>query len=249
MSGHSKWSQIKRKKQALDAKRGNLFTKLIRELAVVAKESGGDPDKNPRLRTAISIAKAASMPKENIDRAIKRGTGELPGVTYESVSYEGYGPGGVAIFVEALTDNKNRTTAAFRHIFLKYGGNLGSSGCVAWIFIEKGIMYVDKNETDEDTLLEVCIEGGADDVVLEGSAFRITAPPNKLEAVKKALEEKGIKYRDAELTKTPQSTVKVDGKKAEQTLRLMDSIEEQEDVQKVYANFDMPDEILEQAKV
>ncbi|MCK4352446.1 YebC/PmpR family DNA-binding transcriptional regulator [candidate division WOR-3 bacterium] len=245
MSGHSKWSQIKRKKGKEDAKRGNLFTKLIREIAVIAKDGGGDPDTNPRLRTAIESAKSASMPKENIERAIKRGTGELPGVSYEPVSYEGYGPGGVALFIEALTDNKNRTTSAMRHIFSQCGGNLGSSGCVAWMFVEKGTIYVAKNETTEETLLEVCIEEGGEDVVLEGDSFRITTSPDKFENVKKALEERKIKYRDAEFTKIPKSTVKLEGKNAVQTLKLMDSIEEQEDVQKVYANFDIPDEIFE----
>ena len=248
MSGHSKWAQIKHKKQKEDARRGILFTKLIKELSTAAKQGGGDPDSNPWLRRAIETAKAARMPKENIERAIKRGTGELPGVSYEPVTYEGYGPGGVAIFIEAITDNKNRTTSEIRHIFSKYGGSLGASGCVAWMFIEKGVIYVDKNEANEDTLLNICIEQGGEDVILESDTFRITTPVANFESVKKTLEKEGIKYTSAEITKLPQSTVRLEGTRASQTVKLMDSIEEQEDVQKVYANFDIPDEVLEKVE-
>ncbi len=244
MSGHSKWSSIKHKKQKEDAKRGVIFTKLIRELTVAARDGGGDPNTNPKLRTAMDTAKSDGMPKENIERAIKKGTGELPGVSYESLTYEGYSPGGAAIFVEALTDNKNRTTSEIRHIFSKFGGNLGQNGCVAWIFQEKGILYVDKKEIDEEKLIELCIEQGGEDVSSEDDSFYITTPPDKFEVIKKALANGKIKYKDAELTKEPKSTMQLDGKEAQQTLKLMDSLEEQEDVQKVYSNFDIPDEML-----
>ncbi|MCK4307034.1 YebC/PmpR family DNA-binding transcriptional regulator [candidate division WOR-3 bacterium] len=246
MSGHSKWSSIKHKKQKEDAKRGILFTKLIRELTVAARDGGGDPATNPRLRTAMDTAKSAAMPKENIERAIKKGTGELPGVSYESVTYEGYSPGGAAIFIEALTDNKNRTTSEIRHIFSKHGGNLGQNGCVAWIFQEKGVIYVDKKEIDEEKLIELCIEQGGEDVSPEDDSFCITTPPDKFEGIKKALADEKINYKDAECTKLPQSTIRIDGKEAQQTLKLMNLLEEQEDAQKVYSNFDIPDEILAQ---
>jgi len=246
MSGHSKWAKIKRKKQSADVQKGKLFSKLIREITIAARQ-GGDPEGNPRLRTAIEAAKAANMPAENIKRAIKRGTGEIPGVTYEETSYEGYGPGGVAILIDVVTENKNRTTAEIRHIFSKYGGNLGSTGCVSWMFQEKGIFYVDKEEVDEDTLLEVALEAGADDVKLEEDSYKIVTPPEKFGTLKKALEEKGIKYTDAEITKNPQSVVKLDGKEALQVLKLMDAFEACEEVQHVYANFDIPEEILKQA--
>lgn len=245
MSGHSKWAQIKHKKAKEDAKRGNLFTKLIREITIAAR-NGGDPSTNPKLRHAIDEAKTAGMPKENIERAIKRGTGELPGVMYEAVVYEGYSPGGAAILVEVLTNNKNRTTAEIRHMFSKYGGNLGQAGCVAWMFADKGIVYVDKNETSEENLITLCIEQGGEDVGTEDDSFYITAPPDKFESIKKILESNKIKYRDAQLTKLPKSTVKLDGKEARQSLKLMELLEEYEDVQKVYANFDIPDEILKE---
>jgi YebC/PmpR family DNA-binding regulatory protein len=245
MAGHSKWAQIKHKKQKEDAKRGILFTKLIREITVAARE-GGNPDINPKLRRAIENAKSAGMPKENIERAIKRGTGELPGVHYEKVVYEGYSPGGSAIFIEAITDSKNRTTAGIRHIFNKYGGNLGQSGCVAWMFKEKGIIYVEKEKTDEDTLVEICIEGGGEDVKDEGDMFYITMAPEKLEKMKELLNKKKIPYRSAEITKLPQTIVGLKGKEARQTLKIMNSLEEMEDVQKVYSNFDIPEEILKE---
>ncbi len=246
MSGHSKWSTIKHKKQKEDAKRGIIFTKIIREITVAAREHGGDPNSNPRLRTAMDTARSAGMPKENTERAIKKGTGELPGVSYESITYEGYGPGGVAIFVETLTDSRNRTTSEVRHVFSKHGGNMGQNGCVAWIFQEKGIIYVDKKEIDEEKLLELCIEEGGEDVSTENDLFCITTPPDKFETVKKALTDKKINYKDAEFTKLPQSTTKLKGKEAKQTLKLLGFLEDLEDVQKVYSNFEIPDEILEE---
>lgn len=244
MSGHSHWATIKHKKVKEDAKRGILFTKLIREITLAAREGGGNPDTNPKLRKAMENAKSCGMPKDNIERAIKKGTGELPGVSLTSVSYEGYGPNGVAIFLEAITDNKNRTTAEIRHIFSKFGGTLGESGCVSWLFKDKGVIYVNKNETDEEKLMNICIEAGGDDVVEEGDSYRITTPPDKFEAVKKLLDENNIKYT-AEITKMPQTTVKLEEKDAIQTLKLMDALEDHDDVQKAYANFDISDEIIE----
>lgn len=245
MSGHSKWASIKHKKGQTDAKRGILFSKLIKEITLAARQ-GGDPDTNPRLRTAMAIAKAQSMPKENIEKAIKRGTGELPGTTIEEINYEGYGPAGVAILIEAISDNKNRTTAEIRHIFSKYGGNLGASGCVAWMFADKGIMYVDKADADEDALLEIGLELGIDDIETEDNSFRVTTSPELFEKMKETLENKKIKYSQAELTKVPQSTIKVGAKQAHTLLKLMDMLEEHEDVQKVHSNFDIPDEVLEE---
>jgi len=246
MSGHSKWAKIKRKKTSADAQRGKLFSKLIREITIAARQ-GGDPDANARLRTAIDTAKAANMPADNIKRAIQRGTGEIPGVTYEETNYEGYGPGGVAILIDVVTENKNRTTAEIRRIFSKHGGNLGSAGCVSWMFQEKGIFYVDKEEIDEDTLLDIAGEAGAEDVKLEEDSYTIVTPPEKFGALKKALEEKGIKYTDAEIAKNPQSIVKLGGKEALQVLKLVDAFEACDEVQNVYANFDIPEEILSQA--
>lgn len=244
MSGHSKWSQIKRKKGKADAQRGAAFTKIIKELTVAAKEGGGNPDMNPKLRTVIETAKSAGMPKDNIERAIKRGTGELPGVVYEAVNYEGYGPGGVAVLVEALTDSKNRTTAEIRHIFVKHNGNLGSNGCVAWQFIDKGIIYVDKSEANEEKLIDVCLENGGEDVSDEEDVFRVATPLGQFEAVKTALTQANIKYKEAEVTKIPQSTIRLEGKEASQVIKLMEELEQHDDVQKAYANFDIPDEVL-----
>jgi YebC/PmpR family DNA-binding regulatory protein len=243
MSGHSKWASIKHKKQKEDAKRGALFTKLIREITVVARD-GGDPDTNPKLRHAVEYAKSCAMPKENIERAIKKGTGELPGVSYEAVGYEGYSPGGAAILVETLTDNKNRTTAEIRHIFSKHGGNLGQTGCVAFMFAEKGILYVDKNETTEDDLINLCIEEGGEDVEVEDDSFCVTTPADKLDSVKSAIEAGKIKYRDAQITKLPKSAVALSDKEGRQALRIMNLLDQHEDVQKVYSNFDIPDELL-----
>ncbi len=246
MSGHSKWSQIKRKKGVADAKRGQVFTKLIKEITVAARFGGGDPEGNARLRTAIAAAKAENMPKDNIERAIKKGTGELEGITYEEFPYEGYGPGGAAVLVEVLTDNKNRTTAEIRHIFSRSGGNLGEAGSVAWMFHKKGYIVIDKAAVDEDKLMEVVLDVGAEDIEAGAKEYEVTTDPQKLDVVKKALEKAGIKYHLAELTMYPQSTVAIDGKHAEQMLRLMEQLEEHDDVQKVYSNCDIPDSVMEQ---
>jgi len=244
MSGHSKWAQIKRKKGAADAKRGQLFTKLIREISVAAKQGGGNPEGNIRLRSAITSARASNMPLENIERAIKKGTGELPGVVYEEVSYEGYGPGGVAILVETQTDNKNRTTSDIRHLFSRFGGNLGGAGSVGWIFHMRGVVIVEKSACDEETLLSIVLDAGAEDIQSDNEHFEIYSPPSAVEKIKKALEEKGIPITSAEVTRTPQNTVKTEGKNAQQVLKLVESLEELDDVQKVYANFDIPENVM-----
>jgi YebC/PmpR family DNA-binding regulatory protein len=246
MSGHSKWSTIKRKKGKADQERGKLFTRLIKEITVAARDGGGDPEGNPRLRTAIDNAKAGNMPTANIEKAIKRGTGELPGVTYEEYTYEGYGPQGVAIMVEALTDNKNRTTAEIRHILSKHNGHLGEVGCVAWMFDQKGTLVVDKGKVDEDTLMSAALDAGAEDVKDEGEFFEVVTAPTELNKVRKLLAEKEIDLTSAELTREPQTVIKLEGKHAEQILKLMDALEDQDDVQKVYANFDVPDDIMEE---
>jgi YebC/PmpR family DNA-binding regulatory protein len=245
MSGHSKWSTIKRKKGAADAKRGKAFTKIIKEIMVAARFGGGDINANPRLRTAVLAAKAENMPRDNIDRAIKKGTGELEGVNYEELTYEGYGPGGVAMFLEVLTDNKNRTVADVRHIFSKQNGALGESGCVSWMFEKKGLMSLDKKGVDEDRLIEVALDSGALDVKDTGKEFDVTTDPSSFEKVKKTIEDAGFKTAYAEVTMVPQSTVRLTGKEAEQMLRLMEGLEDSEDVQKVYANFDIADEEME----
>ncbi len=245
MSGHSKWSSIKHKKKLMDAKKGKIFTKLIREITVAAKLGGGDPDKNPRLRAAIAAAKAENMPKENIERSIKRGTGELEGVSYEEVSYEGYGPGGVAVLVDCLTDNKNRTVAELKHAFERYGGSMGEPGCVSWVFEKKGIIVIDAKKIDEDKLLEIALEAGAEDVRRSGNQFEVISDPSDFDKVKKAIEDSGIVYNLAEITMIPKTTVKLDGKKAEQMLSLMQALEDLDDVSHIYANFDIPDDIME----
>ena len=245
MSGHSKWSSIKHKKKLVDARKGKIFTKLIREITVAARMGGGDPDKNPRLRAAIAAAKAENMPKENIERSIKRGTGELEGTSYEEVSYEGYGPGGVAILVDCLTDNKNRTVAELKHTFERHGGSIGEPGCVSWIFEKKGIISLDVDKTDEDRLLEIALEAGAEDVRRSGSQFEVITEPSDFEGVKKAIEDAGLPYNIAEITMIPKTTVKLDGKKAEQMLNLMQALDDLDDVGHVYANFDIPDELME----
>jgi len=244
MSGHSKWSSIKHKKGATDAKRGKVFTKLIKEITVAARFGGGDPAANPRLRTAIQAAKSENMPKDNIERAIKKGTGELEGVNYEESIYEGYGPGGAAIFIESLTDNKNRAVADIRHILNKAGGNLGSNGCVAWIFEKKGYIVVENDAVDEDTLMEVAIDAGAEDVIEDDSNYEIITEPKDFEAVKAAIEKHSIPYIDAEITMLPQSTVNLQGKEAEQMVNLMETLEDCDDVQKVYTNADIPEEFV-----
>ena len=246
MAGHSKWAQIKRKKAAQDAKRGKIFTKLIREIMVAARLGGGNPDNNPRLRAAIAAAKAENMPKENIERAIKKGTGELEGTHYEEVVYEGYGPGGVAVLVEAMTDNRNRTIADIRRIFSRAGGNLGAAGCVSWLFHKKGVITVDREGVSEEQLMEVALDAGAEDIKEGERDYEIITDPKDLEKVKKALEEAGISYQVAEITMYPQTTVKLEGKEAEQMLRLMEMLEEHDDVQRVYANFDISESAMEQ---
>jgi len=245
MSGHSKWSSIKHKKGAADAKRGKIFTKLIKEITVAARMGGsGDPDANPRLRTAILAAKAENMPKDNIERGIKKGTGELEGVDYEENTYEGYGPGGAAVFLESLTDNKNRAVADIRHIFAKCGGNLGENGCVAWMFDKKGYVVVECSAIDEDSLMEIALDAGAEDVREDGSNFEVISAPEDFEAVKTAIDEKEIPYLDAEVTMLPQTVTSLQGKEADQMIRLMDMLDDCEDVQKVYTNADIPDEMV-----
>ncbi len=242
MSGHNKWSTIKHKKGAADAKRGKLFSKIIKEITIAARMGGGDAEGNPRLRTAVNAARAANMPKDNVEKAIKRGTGEIAGVNYEEITYEGYGPGGVAVLVEVLTDNKNRTVAEVRHIFEKYNGNLGESGCVSWMFKKQGIVVVAADGLDEDEVMETALECGALDVQKEGQGFELTADPADVEAVRKAVEDKGWKIELAEVTMIPQTTVKLEGKKAEQMLKMMDALDDNDDMQKVFANFDISEE-------
>jgi YebC/PmpR family DNA-binding regulatory protein len=244
MAGHSKWKQIKHKKAAADAKRGAKFTKLIKEITIAARQGGGDPAGNARLRTAIDAAKAGNMPADNIDRAIKKGTGELEGVSYEDVTYEGYGPGGAAILIEATTDNANRTVAELRHIFTRHGGNLGSPNSVAWMFEKKGQMAVDAARYPEDAVMEAALEAGAEDLVRDGEQYVITTDPTALHAVVDALRAAGIRAEDPEIAMIPQNTVKVEGGDAERLLRLMEAIEEHDDVSKVFSNFDIDAETL-----
>ncbi|HEV8119542.1 MAG TPA: YebC/PmpR family DNA-binding transcriptional regulator [Candidatus Polarisedimenticolia bacterium] len=239
MSGHSKWHTIKHKKAAADSKRGRVFTKIIKELTVAARVGGGDPNGNPRLRTVLAAAKAANMPKDNIDKAIKKGTGELPGVSYDEVSYEGYGPGGVAVYVQALTDNKNRTLPEIRHLFAKYGGNLGEANCVGWMFEKKGYLVVPKLATSEDALMELVLEAGGDDVRDDGDNWEVFTPSDRLEQVREALSKRNVSVATAEISMVPKNTVKIEGKKAQQVLSMMDGLEEHDDVQNVWANFDI----------
>lgn len=248
MSGHSKWASIKHKKAAADAQRGRVFTKVIREISTAARIAGGDPNTNPRLRTAIATAKAANMPADNIERAIKKGTGDLPGVTYEEAMYEAYGPGGVAILIETLSDNKNRTIAELRHITHKYAGNMAEAGSVAWMFDLKGVIRVDVSKADEDELLEQVLEAGAEDMEIEGDFFEITTSAHDLESVKAALAAAGVDLESAEQAQVPKTLVPVSGKEVSQLLRLMNNLEDQDDVQKIWANFDIPDEELDAAQ-
>jgi YebC/PmpR family DNA-binding regulatory protein len=245
MSGHSKWSTIKHKKAAKDARRGKLFTKLIKEITVAARLGGGDINANPRLRTAVDKAKQSSMPNDNIDRAVKKGTGELEGVQYDDVQYEAYGPGGVAILVSALTDNRNRTVAELRHLFGRHGGNMGEAGCVAWMFQKRGVITLERGAVDEERLIEVALEAGADDVADQEEYFEVTTPPEAFDAVKRRLEESGIAVVEAAVKMVPQNTVSITGSAAEQLLRLLDELEDHDDVQDVAANFDIPPEELE----
>ena len=244
MAGHSKWKQIKRKKAVTDAKRGAVFTRIIREITVAAKAGGGDPGGNPRLRVAIDAAKAENMPLENIERAIKKGTGELEGVQYEEVTYEGYGPGGAAIMIEATTDNANRTVAEIRYAFSRHGGNLGATNAVAWMFDRKTQVMVDATKADEDTVMEAALDGGADDVVRDGDALIITAPPAAWHAVQESLKTKKIPVQSAELALIPKNTVKVEGGDAKKLLALMEALEEMDDVAKVSSNFDIDAEAM-----
>jgi len=245
MSGHSKWSTIKHKKAAKDAKRGKLFSKLIKEITVAAKLGGGDVNANPRLRTAVTTARSSSLPLDNIDRAIKKGTGELEGVDYEEVTYEGYGPGGAAVLVMAMTDNRNRTVSELRHLFGRFGGNMGDSGCVAWIFARKGVLTVDKQAVDEERLMELALEAGADDVTDDGEAFTVTTPPDAFEAVRTALEQAKVATTSAALAMVPSNTLELTGTQAEQTLKLVEELEDHDDVQEVASNFDIPQDELE----
>ncbi len=243
MSGHSKWASIKHKKAATDARRGQMFTKIIKELAVAARMGGGgDPDTNSRLRKAIADAKAANMPADNIKRAIMKGTGQLEGMSYEEMSYEGYGPGGVAVFIETLTDNKNRTVSEIRHIFSKHGGNLGESGSVAWMFQRKGYIVVEQSQASEDELMDIILEAGADDLKEDGSNYEIFTSPENYEAVDKALKDNNIEAAVSNLSMIPQNYIQLEGKKAEQCLKLMDALEDQDDAQHVWGNFDIDED-------
>jgi len=245
MSGHSKWHSIKHKKGALDAKRGRVFTRIIKEISVAARAGGGDPDANPRLRTVIAEAKSANMPAENIKRAIRRGTGEEPGVSYEEVTYEGYGPGGAAIIIEALTDNKNRTVGEIRHILDKHNGKLGERNSVARLFSKRGQIVLDKSKADEETLLSATLDAGADDLQDDGSNWTVLAPPESFEAVRDAIKKLGIEPQSAEIAMVPQSYVKLEGKEAQQILKLMDALEDHDDVQHVWSNFDVEEKEIE----
>lgn len=247
MSGHSKWKTNKGKKMAADAKKGATYTKIIKELTVIAREGGGNPDTNPRLRAVMQKAKEANMPNDNVKMAIKRGTGEIPGVVYETVTYEAYGPGGVAILIECLTDNKNRTSAEIRNIMSKKGGNFAGAGSVSWMFTMKGYFLIEKSQAKEDELMNIVLDAGAEDMKSEEKNYEIFTAPQNFEKVKQAIQDKGIKWQDAEVTMVPSSTVRVTGNEAKQVLALVEALEEHDDVQQVYSNFDIPDEILEQA--
>jgi YebC/PmpR family DNA-binding regulatory protein len=244
MAGHSKWKQIKRKKAVADARRGAAFTKLIKEITIAARQGGGDPAGNARLRAAIDAAKAGNMPADNIDRAVKKGTGELEGVVYEEATYEGYGPGGAAILMQVTTDNLNRTVAEIRHMFSRHGGNVGSPGSVAWMFDKKGQLWLDAAQVDEDVALEAALEAGAEDLRQDGDQLVITTEPTLLHAVVEALQGRGLEPRDPEIAMIPKSTVRVEGADAEKLLRLMEAIEEHDDVFKVFSNFDIDAETL-----
>jgi YebC/PmpR family DNA-binding regulatory protein len=245
MSGHSKWHTIKHKKGAADAKRGKIFTRIIKELTVAARHGGGDPNMNPRLRTIILEAKANNMPRENIERAIRRGTGEEPGVSYEEITYEGYGPGGAALLIQSLTDNKNRTVGEIRHMLGKYNGNLAAENSVAWMFSRKGQVVVEKSKADEEKLLNAALEAGADDMNDDGSAWEIVSAPESFEAVRDAVKALGIEPAAAEIAMIPQNYVKLEGKEAQQMLRLMEALDDHDDVQHVWANFDIEEKEIE----
>lgn len=245
MSGHSKWHSIRHKKAIVDAKRGKMFSKMIREITVAARSGGGDPDANPRLRSAIQTAKAANMPFDNIERAVMKGTGELPGQNFDAVTYEGYGPGGVAVLVETLTDNRNRTVAEIRHIFSKNGGSLGETGSVLWMFEKKGYFSVPSNSVSEETLMEVVLDAGADDLLTEGDTLAVYTPFENFEQVRQELEASNIPTESSQITMLPQNSLRVEGKMAGKMLKLMDALEDQDDVQHVYANFDIEEQEME----
>ncbi len=247
MSGHSKWSQIKHRKAAVDAKRGKLFSRLIKEITVSARIGGGDPELNPRLRSVVTTAKSSNVPSDTIEKAILRGTGELEGIDYEEIIYEGYGPGGVALIIEVLTDNRNRAVAELKHVLNKNGGNMGENGCVSWMFDKRGLVIVEKDSIDEDELFMAAAEAGAEDVTSSEYSIEILTPFEDFDRVRTVVEETGAQIQVSEMTMIPQNTVKLEGKEAERMIRLMGAIEELDDVQKVYANFDIPDEILEAA--
>src|SRR5215831_5975410 len=245
MSGHSKWHTIKHKKGAADAKRGKVFTRIIKELTVAARNGGGDVNMNPRLRTIVADAKAQNMPRENIERAIRRGTGEEPGVSYEDVTYEGYGPGGVGLMIETLTDNKNRTVGEIRHLLEKHAGNLAAENSVAWMFSRKGQVIVEKDKVDEENLLNAALDAGADDVADDGGAWEVVCAPDSFEAVREAVKALGIEPASAEIAMVPQNFVKLEGKEAQQMLKLMEAVEDHDDVQHVWANFDIEEKEIE----
>jgi YebC/PmpR family DNA-binding regulatory protein len=245
MSGHSRWSQIKRKKGKTDVQRGKLFSKILREITVAARNGGGDPKGNLRLKAAMEAARAANMPADNVKRAVQKGTGELPGEQYEEITYEGYGPGGVAVLVRTLTDNKNRTGPEIRRVFEKNEGRMGTAGCVAWMFERRGLIQVDADKVKEDDLLEKALDAGAADVKPVEKVFEITTAPDEMEAVRQALERQGMPVLEAKVDMVPQSTVRVEGKDAAAVLRLIEALEEQDDVQSVYANYDIADEVLD----
>jgi YebC/PmpR family DNA-binding regulatory protein len=248
MSGHSKWSTIKRKKGAIDAKRGKIFTKIIKEITLAARLGGGDIEGNARLRQAVMLAKEENMPKENIERAIKKGIGAEEGAAnYEEVTYEGYGPGGAAVLVEVMTDNKHRTVAEIRHIFSKHGGNLGENGCVSWMFAKKGSIVIERGAIDEDSLMEIALEAGAEDVKSDDNEYEVITDPAAFETVKKVLDEKGIKHLNARISMIPSNTVKLEGAKAEQMLKMMEKLEDNDDVQNVYSNFDIDEDTMKKA--
>ncbi len=245
MSGHSKWKTNKGKKSIADAKKGATYTKIIKELTVIAREGGGNPDTNPRLRAVMQKAKEANMPSDNVKMAIKRGTGELPGVVYETCMYEAYGTGGVALMIEVLTDNKNRTSAEIRNIMSKKGGSFAGAGSVSWMFTMKGYFLIEKSQAKEDELMNTVLDAGAEDMKSDDKNYEVFCAPQNFEKVKQAIEAKGIKPQDAEVTMVPSSTIKVVGNEAKQLLSLIDTLEEHDDVQHVYANFDIPDEIMD----
>ena len=246
MSGHSKWSKIKRYKEASDAKKGKVFTKLIKELTIAARMAGGDPDTNPRLRKAIQDSKVQNMPSDNIERAIKKGTGDLEGVNYEEYTMEGYGPKGVAILIQIQSDSRNRTLAEIRHIFQKFNGNLGAEGCVSWMFDKKGFIAFDKSAVDEDKLMEIGLDAGADDIRDKGDQFEVITKPLDFEKVKKALEDNGLKFDVGEVAMIPQTVVPLDKKDAEVMMKLIEELEDNEDVQNVWTNSDIPDEVMKE---